>query len=223
MSRLQYAQEYDAIFLDELQQFFPDELIEKVLIREKTEPHREFEKTYLGVDVARMGEDATVLISLGKTETEKLIQFDMTITKRTYLTETTQRIKDLNSKYDYRKIFIDTTGMGFGVFDPLLDNDETKRKVVSVENDYRKLDNEENGQRKKIAKEDLYNNVLNLMEKGKLELFKDDEIKASLKSIQYAYENGNLKIWGSNDHIAEALTRACRGSKDKSLNIYIEY
>jgi hypothetical protein len=205
MSKLQWAQEYEAKFLDELQAFFPDYLIDKCMIRKREEGYPINEKTYLGVDVARMGNDDSVLISVVKNN-DKLIQIDMEITKKTLLTETATRIKDLNTRYDYSKIYIDTTGMGFGVFDILLDDDETKRKVVSIENDYRSLDYEDKT-KKKISKEELYKNLLNLMEKGKLELFKEDEIKESLSSIQYEYEEGKLKIWGSNDHITEALTR----------------
>ena len=220
MTKLQFSQEYEAKFLDELLQFFPDELITKVMTRKRTDPHPEG-NVFCGVDVARKGKDDTVIISVIKSD-DKIYQIDMEITNNTYLTETVKRIQNLNARYDYKKIYIDTTGMGFGVFDPLLDDDDTKRKVVSVENDYRKLSSDDEGMRKKIAKEDLYNNLLNLMEKGKIELFDEKEVENSLKSIQYEYLDGNLIIWGSNSHIAESLIRAAWCSKDKSLNIYYE-
>ena len=216
MTKVQYAQEYLAQFLDELLQFFPDELIDKVCKRKRID-YYPISSNYLGVDVARKGKDDTVLFSVTRSN-DILYQIDMEITNNTYLTETVKRIKQLNARYSYKKIYIDTTGMGFGVFDPLLDEDATKRKVVSIENDYRKLDNEET--RKKIAKEDLYNNLLNLMENNRIELFNEREIKDALKSIQYEYSDGNLKIFGSNTHIVEAAVRAAWCVKDKSLNIY---
>ena len=71
-------------------------------------------------------------------------------------------------------------------------------------------------------KEDLYNNLLNLMEKGNIKLFDDPEILLSLKSIQYEYTDyKNLKIFGNYSHITEALVRAAWCMRDKSLNIYI--
>ena len=71
-------------------------------------------------------------------------------------------------------------------------------------------------------KEDLYNNLLNLMEKGKIELLKDDEIFLSLRSIQYEYtDDGRLVISGTYSHITEALIRAAWCMKDKSLNIFV--
>ena len=218
MTKMQFSQEYEAKFLDELLQFFPDELITKVMTRKRGDAHA-IDKNYLGVDVARKGSDDTVLLSVVKSD-DKLFQIDMEITNNTYLTETVKRIKNLNARYDYTKIYIDTTGMGFGVFDPLLDDDDTKRKVVSVENDYRDLSADAEGTRKKISKVDLYNNLLNLMENSRIELFNEKEIENSLKSVQYEYSDGNLSFFGSNMHIAEALVRAAWCFKDKSLNIY---
>ena len=110
--------------------------------------------------------------------------------------------------------------MGWGVFDVLLDNEETKRKIVSIENASKSLDSEEDGSKKRILKEDLYKNLLNLMERGKIELFQDPDLALSLKSVQYEYSEGNLKIFGNYTHICEALVRAAWSNKDKSLNIY---
>jgi GGDEF domain-containing protein len=218
MTKAQFSQEYLAQFLDQMLQFFPDELIKKVMTRKRNDI-RHNGKIYCGVDVARMGKDDTVILSVEKQD-DKIYQIDMEITNKTFLTDTVKRIIELNEKYDYSKIYIDTTGMGFGVFDPLLDIDDTKRKVVSIENDYRKLSHGEEGQRKKVPKEDLYNNLKILMEQGRIELFNDPEIEASLRSVQYEYTDNDLRIFTFNGHIAEALIRAAWCSKDKSLNIY---
>lgn len=218
MSAFQYAQEYLAQFLDRMLQFFDDALIEKCMTRKRGDTFPQ-DKNYCGVDVARMGNDDTVILSVAK-HNDKLYMIDLEITNKTKLTDTVRKIKEANKKYDYRKIYIDTTGMGFGVFDPLLEDDDTKRKVVSIENDYRNLSADAEGMRKKIPKGDLYTNLKVLMETGRLELFKDDDILDSLRSVQYEYNEGDLKIFSSNGHIAEALIRACWCTKDKSLNIY---
>ena len=54
-------------------------------------------------------------------------------------------------------------------------------------------------------KEDLYNNLKNLMEKGQIELFDKAEIKQSLRSIQYENTEGYLKIYGKNIILELAL------------------
>ena len=220
MTKLQYAQEYLGEFIDELQQFFPTDIIKKcmTLSKEKRELSQD---RYLGVDIARLGEDETVLISLERIKKKKLKMFNMEITRKTMLTETIRLIKFSDEKYNYKKIYIDDGGMGVGVFDPLLEDQQTRRKVVAINNARRSVDFH-NDQKKHILKEDLYNNLLRLMEQGAIELWNDDKVFFSLKSIQYEYtDNQTLKIYGKYSHITEALIRAAWCMKDKSLNIYV--
>jgi hypothetical protein len=221
MSELEYAQEYLGEFVDELRQFFPNELIKSCMTLKGVNPSP-LGINFLGVDVARKGRDDTVLFSLQrfkKRQDYKLKQLDMYITPKQMLTDTVKDILNADSKNHYRKIFIDDGGMGVGVFDPLLEHPQTKRKVIAINNSSRSIDR--GGRAKKLLKEDLYNNLLNLMEKGKIELIDDDEIYLSLKSVQAEYKDGKLRIFGSYTHITEALIRAAWCTKDKSLNIWI--
>ena len=73
----------------------------------------------------------------------------------------------------------------------------------------------------KVLKEDLYTNLLKIMELGNISLKKDLRTEMSLKSVQAEYHEGRLKIFGNYTHIAEALIRAAWCMKDKSLNIWI--
>jgi len=222
MTHAQYAQEYLGEFLDELRQFFPTDLINSVMTLNSSEvgtPTSPLDN-FLGVDVARLGNDETVMVTLKRDGKLKMI--NLSITKYTYLTETVKRIKDLDQIYDYRKIYIDTGGMGVGVFDPLLNDEQTKRKVVSIDNSSKAVSSD-NSVKRKLLKEDLYNNLLNLMENHNIELFDNPEIFLSLKSIQYEYEDGKLKIFGDYSHITEALVRAAWCVKDKGLNIWVEF
>lgn len=218
LSKVEYAQEYLGEFVDELKQFFPNELIKKCMTLKKGQlvPTG---KNYLGVDVARMGEDESVMYSLTRVD-KKLYSIDMRITKKTLLTETIKEIKSLNRIFNYRKIYIDDGGMGVGVFDPLLEDEETKRKVVAINNSVRSLDKDER-RAKKLMKEDLYNNLLVLMEKGQIHLYDDDDVYTSLRSIQGEYTEKGLRIFGNYTHITEALIRAAWCMKDKTLNIWI--
>lgn len=221
MSALQYAQEYLGQFVDELRRFFSTELINSCMQSHITPKDG---KTYLGVDVARMGRDDTVLFSLMMND-DILTEINLEITNKTLLTETVRLIKNADKRYDYKKIYIDDGGMGVGVFDPLLEDEQTRRKAVPINNSSRGLDNDgENGRKKRLLKEDLYNNLLSLMEQGRISLKKDPETALSLKSIQVEYlESGKMRIFGSYTHITEALIRAAWCVKDKSLNIYIHY
>ncbi len=110
--------------------------------------------------------------------------------------------------------------MGVGVFDVLLEDEQTKRKVVAINNATRSIDKKD--RRKKLLKEDLYNNLLVLMQQGKIKLYPDSETYDSLTGMQVEYQGDTLTITGNNSHIAEALIRAAwLAAKDKHLNLWI--
>lgn len=224
MTKLQYAQEYLGKFVNSLRQFFPTDIILSAMTAtaDSIIPHSATGRSdnFLGVDVAGMGSDQTVLFSIVRVNNNRIIQIGMQITEKTLTTDTIRQIKNLDLMNDYKKIYIDDGGLGFGVFSALLEDEQTKRKIVPINNSARALDRDET-KKKKILKEDLYNNLLVLMEQGNVKLNDDPEIYQSLKSVQYEYDNGRFKIFGNYTHIAEALIRAAWCMKDKSLNIWI--
>ena len=222
MSKLQFQQEYLGEFVDNLMQLFPDSLIKASQSLKKGSVA--LDRVYLGVDVARMGGDDSTFEIVEK-RGDMLYQRDNIITTDTLTTETTKLIITLENKWHFRRIYIDDGGMGVGVFDQLLNSPETKRKVVPINNARRSQDNEDK-RFKKLLKEDLYNNLLRLMEQGKIKLLDDPEIFLSLKSIQYEYvtkegQPTRLRIFGNYSHIAEGLIRAAWCTNDKSLSPYI--
>lgn len=219
MTSVQYAQEYLGDFMKELKQFFPAELIKKCMTvkRGGAVPYGD---KFMGVDVAGMGGDETVLVGLNRKK-EKLRQFYMDVRTKTRLTDTVTRILDNDKKYNYKKIYIDDGGLGVGVFDPLLAEEQTRRKVEAINNSSRSLEYDST-RTKRLLKEDLYSNLKNLMEKGEIEIFAEPEIRLSLESIQIEEtEDKRIRIYGNYSHITEALIRAAWSAKNKSLNIYL--
>ena len=217
MTRLQYSQEYLALFLDDLKQKFSDELIAKCCIINRENDFRG-DKNYLGIDVGGMGDDESAFVSLSKYSKDFMRQIDQETTERTYLTDTINRALILHEKHHYKKIYVDDQGIGFGLFSALLADFKTSRRVVSINNSARPLIRDES-RKKKILKEDLYNNLLVLMEQGKIHLYKDRDLMLSLKSVQEELtDEGRVKIFSKDGHLAEALVRAAWGSKEKSLN-----
>ncbi len=226
MTKLQYQQEHLGLFVGGIQRFFPDDLIEKICILPgKTSVSGYSSRdVFQGIDIARMGGDETVLVSINRINRELLMQIDMEIPEGQLLTDTARLIIHKDKQLNHKKIYIDDGGLGVGVYDILFEDNQTKRKVVAINNARRSVDKEQgmkDFRKKKLLKEDLYNNLKNLMEKGKIQLFDIPEIKQSLRSIQYENTEGSLRIYGSYSHIAEALIRAAWCVKDKSLNIYI--
>jgi len=224
-TKLQYAQEILGEFIDDIKQFFPDELIKRCMTRRRTKEISEFKNYFLGVDIARMGKDESTFEIIELTEDQRIVHIDNQITTRTYLNETTKHILALDKIYNFKRVYLDDEGIGVGVYDHLLEQDNIKRKIVPINNSKRVLDADKT-QRIKLLKEDLYNNLLRLMENGQIELLEDDEVFLSLKSVQYEYTSdslgrSHLKIYGAYTHIAEGLIRACWCVKTKGFNIWI--
>lgn len=221
MTKAQYAQEYLGEFVDELRQFFSDELIRKCMKLKRPniiKPNRSY---YLGVDIARMGKDESTFQIIDRTDRNNLRQVENIITKKTLTTQSTKLILQLEERYNFRQIFVDDGGMGVGVFDQLLEENTTKRKVLAINNDAKPLDRTGKLKRKTL-KEDIYNNLLMLMERDLISFLDDDEIFLSLKSVQYEYNDaGKFKVFGNYTHIADGLVRAAWCHKSKNLNIWI--
>ena len=226
MSKLEYGQEYQGLFMEDLQQFFPDELIKKCQNASRPEGISENREYFLGQDIARMGEDETTYCIgyLTDSTDPDLIQVENLVTQHTYLTETFKNNLELDNKYDFKKMFIDDEGIGIGVFDMMIDDDQLKRKTVGINNSKRVIDAD--GKEKGILKTDLYFHLRTLMEKSKIRLLDDNSIFQSLKSVQYEYATDNkgiphIKILGNNTHIAEGLIRLAQATKYKQLNIFV--
>ena len=227
MTKLQYQQEYLGLFVGGIQRFFPDDLIDEICtIRDKEPSYYERADKFQGVDIARMGGDETVLVSLNRYD-GRLTQFDIEIPEGQKLTDTARLIIHKDKQLNHKRIYIDDGGMGVGVYDMLFEDEQTKRKVIAINNASRDFERDSSGKeikirKKPLLKEDLYNNLKNLMENKLIKLYNNHEIRQSLRSIQYENKEGILKIYGNYTHIVEALIRAAWCMKDKSLNIWFK-
>ncbi len=219
LSKLAFAQEYMAVFTDELKRLFDEDLLKKICVLKRKDKINKRVRHYLGVDVAGFGKDDCTYEGVEKFTNGMIEQTINIIEKRNFTTDTTKRILQLNRSYDYIKIGVDDGGPGFGVYSELMQEESTKRKTDALNNSSRST-NLDGNRSKKILKEEMYTNLLILMENGRIKLLDDDEILLSLESIQH--EDG--KIFGSYSHVAEGIIRAVwEAEKDKSLEPWIEF
>ena len=226
MTKLQYAQEYLAVFLDNLQTFFPEKLITSCTRSGSHtlfsfSPEREY---YLGIDIARYGGDENSFVIVELIE-DKVHCLSVETTERVSIAETIRKIKALNQQWRFNKIYIDDGGMGGAVFDVMIEEGEMRRKLIGINNASRSI-NADKSKGKKLLKEDLYGNLKRLMEQKLITLPKDMNLKRSLMSIQFEYpeeENArqNVRIYGKYSHITEGLIRACWSVKTKGLKLYV--
>lgn len=220
LSKREYAQEYDAVFIDEFNQFFPSDLIKdrmSFISWNRKEMYDKEKKYYLGLDIARYGQDenAFVVAEMDRKGYIKIV--DCFTTMRKSLTDTAGRAIKLHEKWNFAKIFTDDNGVGAGVTDMLIEQ-LGKSKVHGV-NSSKKSDVDKI---KRIMKEDLYSNALVMMEKKRIDIISHLGLERSLKSMTFKYnQEGNVKIYGNYSHLAEAFVRACWCNKAKGLRLFV--
>ena len=228
MSNLEYGQEYLGLFMEDLMPFFPEELIKKACIEKKRESIVADRVYYMGCDIARMGEDEGTFEILDKMRDDKIIHVENIITRKKLTTETEDKIIELSRLWDLKRIGIDAGAgtLGVSILDHLLRHSETKNKIEAINNRARSLDRKDQA-KTKILKEDLYDNLRSMMERGTLRLLNEDSVKQSLASVQYEYIKKagmptKLRIFGNNTHVVEGLTRAAILASGKSLKVWID-
>ncbi|MCP3686646.1 MAG: hypothetical protein GY861_28745 [bacterium] len=214
MSKLQFAQEYEAIFIDALQAFFPKDLIDECI----GETGLTNGRNYLGVDFAGYGGDQNAFITLENKGKRSYVK-NYVITEKVRAWETVNEIIRLNEQHNYKQIGVDDGGLGTPILDYILRETSLKRKTIGLNNASRSI-NADKGV-KKLLKEDMYGNLKMMMEQGLLKFPKDDELIRSLTSIQFEIdkETKRIKIYGKYSHITEGLIRAAWLVKTKGLNI----
>lgn len=216
-----YGQEYLAIPSEKMRQIFSDNLIKKCLTLHRRDRIFKDNAHVCGIDPAGLGEDEGA-ISILDVEQDTLEQVDFIITTKLLTTETTSKIIELNRQYDFKKIYIDDGGVGFGVFSELMNDGDTKGITEALNNSQRSITRDES-RKTRILKEDLYINLLRLMERGKIKLLDDSEIRESLKSAKFEYHKDTKKmiITSNYNHPVESLIRAAWYAESKDLNLRV--
>jgi len=90
----------------------------------------------LGVDVARMGQDSTVLTYGYKTEDNLYVVLGINEYNQMDTMQTVSKIVELNNLYNFDKIIIDTSGLGSGVTDRIREiksSGKIKAEVIAYE------------------------------------------------------------------------------------------
>lgn len=110
MTESTYLQEYEAEFVSDEGGYIPRQLIidavEDTLLHDKTK-----DVYYMGLDCARQGRDETVYtIAAYDGHNYKIVE--LLSEEKSYMNEVTGRIKHLHSIWNFKKIFVDTQGLG---------------------------------------------------------------------------------------------------------------
>jgi len=224
LTNAQYSQEYLAEFIESTQQYFSTELIKKCETLTKEELKKVQGNKYLGVDFARYGGDQNAFVEVIITKEKKVYVSWYKLSERESTIAPMAIIKQKDEENHYKKIFVDSGGLGGPILD-VLQESISKRRVIGIDNSQRRYQEEGEEKKKGILKEDLYSNLLLLMEAEKIKWINDYNIRSSLKSISFRYsmETGKLKISGKGkgSHLTEALVRACWGIKNSGNDLFL--
>ena len=222
MTKLQYLQEYEALFLDSLQQFFPMSLIEESF----GDCNREFVRKTLGCDFAAYGGDQNTFVTMGFVN-EKSYLKEFETSEKVEAWKTVQKILELNRKHNYLKIGVDDGGLGRPILDYLLTHDELKRKTIGLNNSTRQIERKRGKKvkSKTLLKEDMYKTFKMGLEQGIIKLPDNEDLVRSLLSIQIEVdpESKKERIHGKYSHIAEGAIRAYWCIKSKGLSVWVHF
>ena len=230
LTKIQYDQEYNALFVASIRQYFVSELVDSCVM-EKEVTDEELSKLegkrFLGVDFARYGGDENAYCEAVLNENKKDVSIVWAMTEDGGNTTITMGfIKNKDEGKNYNLIFIDPGGLGGTILDVLQETiPNGKRKVVGLDNAHKRFMEEGEEKQTGIFKEDLYMNVKVLMEQGRLKIIKDPKLIMGLKAVSFEYsmETGRVKIKckGKGAHVVEAFVRACWCVKNQKLDVWI--
>lgn len=202
LTRVEFDQEYNAEFTETADGIYPRQLIAACTGRGVDWKLIEKRATsvFVGVDFAKFGDDKNV-IALNYFDGECSYIKVIPIESKVRTTAIVGRLMNIYKNEPRVKLIItDEGGLGEGPTDQLIEM-IGKRKIIGIKN--QKL------YEKRFMKVHLHNNLIRMMENGRV-VFEDDvEIVRSLRSVHYKYGmSGKLSIGGRNTHAAEAMVRA---------------
>ena len=178
----------------------------------------------LGCDLARMGEDASSYIIIEEGEPHKVV-FIKEVPKNT-MDQAIDYILYLHSKFKFRKIVCDQTGLGAGVVDVLAKklNAPSTLAQQNYNQKYATHDIVIGLTFTVKSKQDVFSNLKLLMEQGKIKIPDHKKLIWQLKDFRYELTpSGNIKLHhsdGGHDDLVDALGCAAHALRAKTQHAF---
>ena len=165
---------------------------------------------FMGVDFARFGNDYNAIVWARWNQDTKqitVLSYEKVDSKNRLMHIVGKIVRYAETDERIVKIVTDDNGIGGGPTDALIER-LGHRRVIGISN--QKRGQKEFGWKKKLMKEDMYTTLKLAMEEGRVRLPDKPPIIKSLRQLRQKYsKDGDTMIHGKDDHIAEALVRAC--------------
>ena len=225
MSIKDYNQEYMAIAAVDTTRLFSEAWIDSVCILQKGQKY--VGKRYMACDPARMGGDEIAIV-IG-TEVNNILYHEESIVNKYQLTtETERQIYSLWKMWNVAKLGLDAGAgtLGVSIYDHLQKVPDMGYRIIAMNNRSMSVNRNEGKQR--LLNEDMHDNLRAMGEREEIHLFNNEEIKASLRSVQWdlvkdQHGRTRVKIYGRFTHITEGLKFAAYLANEKLLNIHIHW
>lgn len=210
---MKYEQEVLAEFVSDQSSYFPTSLIRENQVLEDLRQDRvvEHNQYFLGVDIARKGEDQTVYCVLERPRgIDKLYVKKIISEEKKRTTNVMGQIIDLDKKYGFDGIGLDANSIGAGVTDVLVEqNIEHHPFPFSGKNKHEMYEG---------LKFKMENNMIRLPDDNKTGDEDHQSLYEQMNSLQYEFRsNGRIKVYhpkGGHDDFPDALAAACFVSDD---------
>jgi len=209
LTRNQFKREILGQFSETSDAFFTKEELTDDDVVKNSPVQKETDVCYMGVDIAATGGDLSVYVCI---DNEGNV-FNIEYTEDKPLTDAIGRVQTLDQKYDFDRIMVDSTGLGQGVVDQLMEYLGQKVEGFKFSND---------------SKQSLYNTLKNELQKKELSYYfisdKDEPenrmVKQCLDLKKSFTSTGKLKIShpsNGHDDFSDALALAVWAKTQKSL------
>jgi len=185
-------------FVEDRDVYFKQELIESCVEEYGLGDYNPKSVFVLGTDFARMGEDESVFIVVEEDMRRRIRVNFIDATKHKLMTDAIGRIRILDEKFNFTKIYLDQTGLGSGPTDVLVEwfgSGKVEGMTFTLK-----------------SKQDLYSNLKRMMEQGKIKIPNHKKLLYQLADLRYEVtSSGDLKIHHSergHDDYPDALALA---------------
>ena len=212
-TELEFKQEYEGEFLEEMDTYFSRDLVLDCVddtLQELDDARGRRCNYFLGVDCARYGLDETVYTILEEDSTSRLSIVKIISTSKKPITDIIGRVKFLHEHFNFTGIYIDSSSLGGGAVDSLIDSGLPIKSLI--------VNRKQNILHDSVQftlqnKEEIFKNLKLMMEQGKLTYPKHNKLIQQLCDMQYEFtEAGHLKLHHpdrGHDDFPDSLALAC--------------
>lgn len=172
-----YKREYEGVFDAQEGGYFPSDLILNC-VNDQFKHSKDTHTYFLGVDCARQGADETVYTVTAFDGVNYQV-VEIQNQPKNYMNEVVGRIKYLHDIYNFKRIYVDTLGLG-SVMDMFREMPEVPIEHVPFT---------------QVNKEKLYPNCKHLMEQGRLKYLTNDKLLNQMSELQCIFSsNGHMSF-----------------------------